>query len=121
MATLGAHALLRNVPARCVVADKARDATALRQAIAAAGAKAVIPSRANQREKIRWSKAIYRHRDHPVAVAAENQLPVTTPSAALSAADALSHRHSVERLTPSFAAACSRLPPHCSMACRTRF
>ena len=58
-----AQPLLRNVPARCVVADKAYDATALRQSIAAAGAKAVIPPRANRRKKIRWSKAIYRHRN----------------------------------------------------------
>jgi transposase len=58
-----AQPLLQDVPARCVVADKAYDATALRQTIAAAGAKAVIPPRANRREKIRWSKAIYRHRN----------------------------------------------------------
>jgi transposase len=58
-----AQALLQAVPARCVVADEAYDATALRQTIAMAGAKAVIPPRANRREKIRWSKAIYRHRN----------------------------------------------------------
>jgi transposase len=57
------RALLRDVPARCVVADKAYDAQALRQTIAAAGAKAVIPPRANRRELIPWSKAIYRHRN----------------------------------------------------------
>jgi transposase len=58
-----AQPLLQDVPARCVVADKAYDARALRQTIAAAGAKTVIPPRANRREKIRWSKAIYRHRN----------------------------------------------------------
>ena len=58
-----APALLKGVSAKHVVADKAYDANALRRAIAAAGAKAVIPPRANRREKIRWSKAIYRHRN----------------------------------------------------------
>jgi transposase len=58
-----AQSLLHNVPARCVVADKAYDANALRRQIATAGAKAVIPPRANRREKIRWSKVIYRHRN----------------------------------------------------------
>lgn len=38
-----AQPLLRDVPARCVVADEAYDAGALRQTIDAAGAKAVIP------------------------------------------------------------------------------
>lgn len=55
--------LLRDVPAKCVVADKAYDAQALRHMIELMGAKAVIPPRANRREKIRWSKAIYRHRN----------------------------------------------------------
>ena len=58
-----AQALLDGVPAQCVVADKAYDAQALRQAIQQAGAKAVIPPRANRRQRIRWSKAIYRHRN----------------------------------------------------------
>lgn len=58
-----AHSLLLGVPAKCVVADKAYDAQALRQAISATGAKTVIPARANRREPIRWSKAIYRHRN----------------------------------------------------------
>ena len=58
-----AQALLEGVPAKCVVADKAYDAAALRQAIRDAGAKAVIPPRANRREAIRWSKTIYRHRN----------------------------------------------------------
>jgi transposase len=58
-----AHELLHAVPAKCVVADKAYDAQALRQAISDAGAKAVIPPRANRRETIRWSKKIYRHRN----------------------------------------------------------
>ena len=50
-----AGALLEGVPAKCVVADKAYDAMALRQQIAALPAKAVIPPRANRRELIRWS------------------------------------------------------------------
>ena len=51
------------MPAKCVVADKADDAMALREPIAAMPAKAVIPPRANRREPIRWSKAIYKHRN----------------------------------------------------------
>ena len=58
-----AGALLDTVPAKCVVADKAYDATELRERIAAMGAKAVIPPRANRRERIGWSKPIYRHRN----------------------------------------------------------
>lgn len=55
--------LLRGVPANCVAADKAYDSKALRDLIASMGAKAVIPPRANRREPIRWSKAIYKHRN----------------------------------------------------------
>ena len=58
-----AGTLLDGVPAKCVVADKAYDAMALREQIAAIPAKAVIPPRANRRESIRWSKAIYKHRN----------------------------------------------------------
>lgn len=58
-----AGALLDGVPAKCVVADKAYDAMALREQIAAMPAKTVIPPRANRREPIRWSKAIYKHRN----------------------------------------------------------
>jgi transposase len=58
-----APALLKGVPAKCVVADKAYDAMALRELIDTMNAKAVIPPRANRREPIRWSKAIYRHRN----------------------------------------------------------
>lgn len=58
-----AHSLLLDVPAKCVVADKAYDSQALRQAISANGAKSVIPPRANRRQPVRWSKAIYRHRN----------------------------------------------------------
>lgn len=58
-----AGALLDGVPAKCVVADKAYDAMSLREQIAAMPAKAVIPPRANRREPIRWSKAIYKHRN----------------------------------------------------------
>ena len=46
-----------------MVADTASDANTLSQAIAAAGAKVGIPPRASGRESIRWSKAIYRHRN----------------------------------------------------------
>lgn len=53
-----ARALLDGVPARCVVSGKAYDAQALRLAIQQAGAKAVIPPRANRRQRIRWSKTI---------------------------------------------------------------
>lgn len=58
-----AAALLEGVPARRVMADRAYDALALRQAIAKIGAKAVIPPRANRRQTIRWSKTLYRHRN----------------------------------------------------------
>ena len=58
-----APALLRGVPAKCVVADKAYDSQALRDLISSGSAKVVIPPRANRRDKIRWSKAIYRHRN----------------------------------------------------------
>ncbi len=53
-----ASALLEGVPAKCVVADKAYDAMALREQITAMPAKAVIPPRLNRRESIRWSKAV---------------------------------------------------------------
>lgn len=55
--------MLDGVPAKCVVADKAYDAMALREQIAAIPAKAVIPPRANRRKPIRWSKATYKHRN----------------------------------------------------------
>jgi transposase len=58
-----AHALLEGIPARCVVADKAYDAHALRQTIRDAGAEAVIPQLSTRRQRIRWSRAIYRHRN----------------------------------------------------------
>ena len=51
------------MPAKCVVADKAYDSLALRELISSMGAKTVIPPRANRRDKIRYSKAIYRHRN----------------------------------------------------------
>jgi transposase len=58
-----AEQLLHGVPAKKVVADKAYDAQALRLAIDAAGAKAVIPPRANRREPACWSKKVYCHRN----------------------------------------------------------
>ena len=58
-----ASALLQGVPAKCAVADKAYDAVALREQIATLPARAVISPRANRRESIRWSKAVYRHRN----------------------------------------------------------
>lgn len=58
-----APGLLEGMPAKCVVADKAYDANALRELIDTMGAKAVIPPRANRLEPIRWSKTIYRHRN----------------------------------------------------------
>ena len=51
------------MPAKCVVADKAYDAVALREQIAAMPARAVIPPRVNRRESIRSSRAVYRHRN----------------------------------------------------------
>ena len=58
-----AQALIDGVPAKYVVADKAYDAQELRRTIGLMSAKAVIPPRANRIETIRWSKAIYRHRN----------------------------------------------------------
>ena len=46
-----------------MVADKAYDSLALRELIRGMGAKPVIPPRANRRDKIPYSKAIYRHRN----------------------------------------------------------
>lgn len=40
-----------------------RSKVVLREQIAAIPAKAVIPPRANRREPIRWSQAIYKHRN----------------------------------------------------------
>ena len=51
------------MPAKCVVADKAYDSLALRELISSIGAKTGIPPRANRRDMIRYSKAIYRHRN----------------------------------------------------------
>jgi transposase len=58
-----ADAPLKGVPAKCVVADKAYDAMALHEQIAAIPAKAIIRPRANRCEPIRWSKVVYRHRN----------------------------------------------------------
>jgi len=45
------------------LAGKAYDAMSLREQIAAMPARAVIPPRVNRRESIRWSRAVYRHRN----------------------------------------------------------
>ncbi len=58
-----APALLANLSARSVVADKAYDANALRELIGSMNAKAVIPPRSNRVKPIRFSKRLYRHRN----------------------------------------------------------
>jgi transposase len=58
-----AEPLIQGVPAECVVADKAYDATALRTKLRDAGTKATIPPRANRCEHIPWDKETYKHRN----------------------------------------------------------
>lgn len=85
-----AGSLLDGVPAKCVVADKACDAMALQEQIAAIPARAVIPPRADRREPIRWSKAIHKHRNlverffcrikHFRRIAARYEKPAAAPA-----------------------------------------
>ena len=48
---------------RALIADKAYDANALRQALKAAGAKAVIPSTATRARAIAYDKQLYKKRN----------------------------------------------------------
>lgn len=58
-----APALLEDIPARHVLADKAYDSNALRALIKAKRAKAVIPSNRSRKKLIRHDKAIYKQRN----------------------------------------------------------
>lgn len=60
---MAAGALLDGVSADAVVADKAYDTNALLELIAAGGAKAVIPPRANRLEQRQWDAHQYKHRN----------------------------------------------------------
>lgn len=55
--------LIEGVPAQTVTADKAYDADALIQAIAQAGAEAVIPPRENRRQTRDYDQHKYKHRN----------------------------------------------------------
>lgn len=48
---------------RALIADKAYDANALREALKAAGAKAVIPSTATRARAIAYDKQLYKKRN----------------------------------------------------------
>lgn len=48
---------------RALIADKAYDANALREALEAAGAKAVIPSTATRARAIAYDKQLYKKRN----------------------------------------------------------
>ena len=58
-----APALLEDIPAKHVLADKAYDSNALRALIKAKRAKAVIPSNRTRKKRIRHDKAIYKMRN----------------------------------------------------------
>ena len=58
-----ASALLQGLSPEAVVADKAYDSNELLQVIAALGAKAVIPPRANRLEQRDWDVHQYKHRN----------------------------------------------------------
>lgn len=47
-----------------VIADKGYDADRVRARIKAQGARANIPNRCNRKRRYRWTKAIYRERNH---------------------------------------------------------
>ena len=60
-----AEALLEGLERRAVViADKGYDADRVRAHIRAQGAIPNSPNKANRKKKARWTKAIYRERNH---------------------------------------------------------
>ena len=60
-----AEALLEGLHERAIViADKGYDADRVRSCIRAQGAIPNIPNRSNRKKKFRWTKAIYRERNH---------------------------------------------------------
>lgn len=58
-----AEALIRDLPADYVIADKGYDSSPFVRAIEAAGAEAVIPSRSNRREPRGHDAHLYRERN----------------------------------------------------------
>ena len=58
-----AEAMLDGAKGDAVIADKAYDSNAIRQAVKAAGMKAVIPSSHSRKRIIRHDKALYRERN----------------------------------------------------------
>lgn len=58
-----AQTLLDGITAESVAADKAYDADAVIQAIAQSGAQAVIPPKANRKERRNYDRHQYRHRN----------------------------------------------------------
>jgi transposase len=58
-----ARALLAGLSPRRVVADRAYDADAIREAVRAAGAEAVIPPRRHRRQAIPYDRAAYKWRN----------------------------------------------------------
>ena len=62
---IGAEPLLADLTRRTVViADKAYDADRLRAHIKARGAFANIPNMIRRKKRFRWTKAVYRERNH---------------------------------------------------------
>ena len=58
-----AHTLIQDIATDAVVADKAFDANALLNAIHQAGAKAVIPPKADRKEQRPYDQHQYKHRN----------------------------------------------------------
>jgi transposase len=58
-----AEAMLEGMDGDAVIADKAYDSNAIRDAVKAAGMKAVIPSNASRTRAIRHDKILYRERN----------------------------------------------------------
>ena len=58
-----AEVMLDGVEGDAVIADKAYDSNAIRDAVKAAGMKVVIPSNQSRKKRIRHDKALYRERN----------------------------------------------------------
>jgi len=57
-----AKGLLSKAGSRCLLADKAYDSDALRDALAAQGCASVIPSKASRAQRIPYDKELYKAR-----------------------------------------------------------
>ena len=60
--SLPAKALFRAVDTRCLLADRAYDSDEIREALALAGAQAVIPGRRSRAKKIDFDRDLYKAR-----------------------------------------------------------